>query len=44
MRAYEFLLPLAKLMDALRIGPGLSLIIVGRKPAEPAPGAAPARG
>ena len=32
MRAYEFLLPLAKLMDKLRVGPGLSLIVVGRKP------------
>ena len=32
MRAYEFLLPLAKLMDKIRIGPGLSLIAVGQKP------------
>lgn len=42
MRAYEFLLPLAKLMDRLKLGPGLSLIIVGRKPTglqTPAPAA-----
>ena len=32
MRAYEFLLPLAKLMDTLRLGPGLSLLVVGQKP------------
>lgn len=41
MRAYELMLPLAKLMDTLRIGPGLSLIAVGRKPEgapHPAPG------
>lgn len=35
MRLYEFLLPVAKLMDRLRIGPGLSLIAVGRKPEGP---------
>jgi hypothetical protein len=34
MRLYEWMLPVAKLMDWLRIGPGLSLVIVGRK-AEP---------
>ena len=33
MRAYEFLLPLAKLMDKVGLGPGLSLIVVGQKPA-----------
>lgn len=33
MRAYEFLLPLAKLLDRIGAGPGLSLIVVGRKPA-----------
>ena len=32
MRIYELLLPVAKLIDALHIGPGLSLIAVGRKP------------
>ena len=32
MRAYEFLLPLAKLLDKVGLGPGLSLIVVGRKP------------
>jgi glycosyltransferase involved in cell wall biosynthesis len=32
MRVYELLLPIAKLMDTLRLGPGLSLIAVGRKP------------
>jgi glycosyltransferase involved in cell wall biosynthesis len=32
MRLYERLLPLAKLMDRLKVGPGLSLVIVGRKP------------
>jgi glycosyltransferase involved in cell wall biosynthesis len=37
MRVYEFLLPLAKLMDRLKRGPGLSFILVGRKP----PGGAP---
>ncbi len=31
MRLYQWLLPVAKLMDGLRIGPGLSLIAVGRK-------------
>jgi len=41
MRVYEFLLPIAKIMDRLKIGPGLSLIIVGQKPidAEGAPAA-----
>jgi hypothetical protein len=32
MRVYEMLMPLARVMDALKIGPGLSLIVVGRKP------------
>lgn len=32
MRLYSLLLPLAKLLDRIRIGPGLSLIAVGRKP------------
>jgi hypothetical protein len=32
MRAFEWLLPLAKLMERLKIGPGLSLIGVGRRP------------
>jgi SAM-dependent methyltransferase len=32
MQAYELLLPLAKLIDRLGVGPGLSLIAVGRKP------------
>jgi len=32
MRAFEWLLPLAKLMESLKIGRGLSLIGVGRKP------------
>ncbi len=32
MRVYEFLLPLAKLLDKIGIGPGLSLIAVGQKP------------
>jgi glycosyltransferase involved in cell wall biosynthesis len=32
MRVYEMLLPLAKLMDRLKVGPGLSVIAVGRKP------------
>jgi glycosyltransferase involved in cell wall biosynthesis len=32
MRIYEWLLPMAKLLDWMKIGPGLSLIIVGRKP------------
>jgi glycosyltransferase involved in cell wall biosynthesis len=32
MRAFEWLLPIAKLMEATRIGRGLSLIGVGRKP------------
>lgn len=33
MRAFEWLLPIAKGMEALKIGPGLSLIGVGRRPA-----------
>lgn len=38
MWLYELLLPLAKLLDFLRLGPGLSVIAVGKKPAalEPA--------
>ncbi len=32
MWLYEFLLPIAKLMDFLRLGPGLSVIAIGRKP------------
>lgn len=32
MRAYEFLLPIAKLMDRIGVGPGLSLIAIGQKP------------
>jgi hypothetical protein len=32
MRVYELLLPIAKFMDWLKIGPGLSLIAVGEKP------------
>jgi glycosyltransferase involved in cell wall biosynthesis len=32
MRAFEWLLPLAKLVEALKVGPGLSLIGVGRRP------------
>jgi len=37
MKTFELLLPLAKLCEALRIGPALSLIAVGRKPlAQPA--------
>jgi glycosyltransferase involved in cell wall biosynthesis len=35
MRVYELLLPLAKLLDALKLGPGLSIVIVGQKPAKP---------
>lgn len=31
MRLYELMLPVAKTMDWMRIGPGLSLIAVGRK-------------
>src|SRR5690606_2064000 len=34
MRAYELLLPVAKLLDRIGAGPGLSLIAVGRKPAD----------
>jgi glycosyltransferase involved in cell wall biosynthesis len=37
MRVYEFLLPLAKLMDRLKRGPGLSLILVARKPMDGTP-------
>jgi hypothetical protein len=33
MRLFEWLLPVAKGMEALKIGRGLSLIGVGRKPA-----------
>jgi SAM-dependent methyltransferase len=37
MRLYEVLLPLAMLMDRMKLGPGLSVIGVGRKPhAQPA--------
>lgn len=32
MRLYEWLLPLAKLVDKVGVGPGLSLIVVGEKP------------
>ena len=32
MRLFEFLLPVAKGMEAIRLGRGLSLIGVGRKP------------
>ncbi|CAN5614967.1 hypothetical protein BH10PLA1_BH10PLA1_08370 [soil metagenome] len=32
MKLYERLLPIAKLLDRLKIGPGLSVIGVGRKP------------
>ena len=32
MWMYEFLLPIAKFLDFVRIGPGLSVIAVGRKP------------
>jgi glycosyltransferase involved in cell wall biosynthesis len=32
MRLFEWLLPVAKGMEAMRLGPGLSLIGVGRKP------------
>ncbi len=37
MRLYELMLPLAKLMDKLKLGPGLSLIVVGQKPQGAAP-------
>ncbi|MCC6661837.1 MAG: glycosyltransferase [Phycisphaerales bacterium] len=40
MRVYELLLPLAKVMDAMRLGPGLSVIAVGRKPIPEAAGPA----
>jgi glycosyltransferase involved in cell wall biosynthesis len=36
MRVYELMLPIAKVMDRLKIGPGLSIIVVGQKPAETA--------
>jgi glycosyltransferase involved in cell wall biosynthesis len=32
MRLYEWLLPIAKLIDWVGLGPGLSLIVVGQKP------------
>lgn len=32
MRIYELLMPVARLMDRLKLGPGLSLIVVGQKP------------
>lgn len=32
MRMYELMLPLAKLMDWLKLGPGLSVVAVGRRP------------
>lgn len=32
MKVYELLMPLARLMDRLKLGPGLSLIVIGRKP------------
>ena len=31
MRIYELMLPIAKLLDWTRLGPGLSMVIVGRK-------------
>ncbi len=31
MRIYELMLPIAKLLDWMKIGPGLSMVIVGRK-------------
>jgi glycosyltransferase involved in cell wall biosynthesis len=34
MKLYEYLLPIAKLMDAFKAGPGLSVIGVGRKPVD----------
>lgn len=34
MRVYELMLPIAKLMDKLKIGPGLSIIVVGQKPVD----------
>jgi len=33
MRAFEWLLPIAKLMEGMKLGRGLSLIGIGRKPA-----------
>ena len=42
MWMYEFLLPIAKLMDFLRIGPGLSVIAVARKPPAPVSQPSPA--
>ena len=35
MRAFEWLLPVAKGMEAMKLGRGLSLIGVGRKPSAP---------
>jgi glycosyltransferase involved in cell wall biosynthesis len=32
MRIYDWLLPIAKALDGLGVGPGLSLIAIGRKP------------
>jgi SAM-dependent methyltransferase len=32
IRFYEWLLPIAKLIDNIGLGPGLSLIVVGKKP------------
>ena len=32
MRMFEWLLPIAKATEAMKLGPGLSLIGVGRKP------------
>jgi glycosyltransferase involved in cell wall biosynthesis len=32
MRAFEWLLPLAKLIEGLKVGPGLSLVGIGRRP------------
>ncbi len=31
MRLYELMLPIAKLLDWMKIGPGLSMVVVGRK-------------
>jgi SAM-dependent methyltransferase len=31
MRLYEWMLPIAKLMDWMGVGPGLSMVVVGRK-------------
>lgn len=32
MKLYEILLPIAKLVDRVGKGPGLSLIVVGKRP------------